>query len=53
MAESNEVIFQNRVKGLNRSVEPLLVMSIWDVEKAFRMLRDGQMIGKIGLKMAE
>jgi hypothetical protein len=53
MAESNEVILQNQVKGLNRSVEPLLVMSIWYVEKAFRILQDGQMIGKITLKMAE
>jgi hypothetical protein len=53
MAKSNEVFFKNQVKRLNRSVEPLLVMSIWDVEKAFRILQDGQMIGKITLKMAE
>jgi hypothetical protein len=47
VAKNIEVIFQNQVKGLYRSVEPLLVLSIWDVEKAFLILKDDQMIGKI------
>jgi acyl transferase domain-containing protein/NADPH:quinone reductase-like Zn-dependent oxidoreductase len=48
-----ESIFQDQVKGLYRPVGPIQVMPIQDVEKAFRMLQDGQMIGKIILKMTD
>ncbi|KAH7398510.1 hypothetical protein BKA66DRAFT_605570 [Pyrenochaeta sp. MPI-SDFR-AT-0127] len=53
VARNIEVIFQDQVKGIYRPIEPLQVMPIQDVEKAFRMLQDGQMIGKIILKMTD
>ncbi|KAF2185395.1 hypothetical protein K469DRAFT_688167 [Zopfia rhizophila CBS 207.26] len=53
VAKNIEVIFQDQVNGIYRPVEPLQVMPIQDVEKAFRMLQDGQMIGKIILKMTD
>lgn len=53
VAKNIEVIFQDLVKGIYRPVEPLQIMPIQDVEKAFRMLQDGQMIGKIILKMTD
>jgi hypothetical protein len=48
-----EGIVQEQVKGLYRPVGPIRVMPIQEVEEAFRMLQDGQMIGKIILKITD
>lgn len=48
-----ESIFQDFVDGVFKPVYPLEIMPISEVEKSFRMLQEGNMMGKVVLKMTD
>lgn len=53
VSKNIEAIFDELVDGRFRPIEPLKVMTIEHVEKSMRMLQEGNMIGKIVLKMTD